>query len=224
MLNLTKGGLKPAKIVNLTTQAEVNFMFNPYEFTVSKSVSWTDGEEQGVNAPKSIFNRGQPRKISLTLHFDAQDRGSDVRNFTQKLWEMALIDTSTTNARTGKALPPPVAFSWGRLYFKAIITEISEKFTLFDEHGTPLRSEIGISLQEYIETETDGNAATIGTVGTLAAAPAPRTATVTGSNRLDNVVSQAGSGVSSWRDVAESNNIDNPLNIPTGTTLRLPRG
>ncbi|MEL7235475.1 MAG: hypothetical protein AAGK74_13325, partial [Chloroflexota bacterium] len=156
MNNLTRGGLSPAKITNLIKTSDVvYFMFNPYEFEISRSVTWdgsssggdgdSGGEKKkpaGVDTPPLTFVTGNQATISLTLHFDTQESGSPVTSLTSKLWKMTKIDTSTVNAQSEKGNPPPVAFQWGNLYFAAVITKISEKFTLFDESGIPLRCEV----------------------------------------------------------------------------------
>ena len=211
MSQLTMGGVKAAQLKNTDNGDIVSFMFNPTDFTIDKSIDWTDGQEQGVDFPSSKFNRGQARTVSLTLHFDSQSGGTDVRAYTAKLWKMASIDGSKSkNAKTGKGHPPAVEFTWGngKVYLKAIITKISEKYTLFDGDGIPLRSEMSISLKEYIPPAG-------GDSGSGSSPPA--TTTVTGADRIDNVAASSGT---SHRELAANNNIDNPMNVPPGTTLQ----
>jgi len=218
-LNVTKGGLTPAKMINLKSRAEVAFQFNPYEFTISKDITWEDSEEKGVDAPQSIFKVGGVRTVSLTLLFDTQDSGGDVTYYTSKLWKMSMIDQSSVDSTTGKGLPPPVAFKWGKLYFKSIITSISETFKLFDADGVPLRSEVAISLREYVESGSTIDAS----ISSGSTTPPPTVTTVTGADRLDNIMaSVALMSATAVRDIARENNIDNPLNVPPGTVLQVP--
>ncbi len=211
-LNLTKGGLSPAKITNLATNKSVNFMFNPYEYTLSKQNSWNKKPVIGKNLPQVTFQQGGAQTLSLTLYFDSLEAGSDVRVYTDELWKMMMIDDSTENAKSGKGAPPPVAFEWGRLYFKAIITNMSQKFTLFKADGTPLRCTVTISLEQFL----DENDFVAQTPGQSSGQGAPSSTTVREGDRLDHVASSSGSD---HRTVAENNNIDNPLNVPTGTSL-----
>jgi hypothetical protein len=211
----TRGKLTPATLKNTITNEVVNFMFNPFEYTITKPVTWSSEGNQGKNTPKLNFEGGGARTISLTLHFDGQKSSTDVTTFTKPLWKMAMIDDTNVNAQSGKGQPPPVIFHWGGdLYFKAVITNIAEKFTLFTDKGVPLRCEMTIALQEYVD-ETDTPAQMAGVSSNNQSAS---TVTVTQDQRLDHVASQNGT---SQREVAAQNNIDNPNKIPPGTQLQV---
>ncbi len=213
-LNVTKGGLAPATITNLITNDVVKFMFNPYEYTITKQNTWQDKPVIGQNLPRVTFQQGGAETLSLTLHFDNQAGGGDVRSFTQPLWKMMFIDESTKNTETGKGEPPPVMFEWGKLHFKAVITSMSQKFLLFNEEGVPLRCTVEVSLRQYLD---DADIAPQTADQTSSSSSSGSTTTMIEGQRLDHVA--ADSGASSYRDVAEANNIDNPLNVPAGTEL-----
>jgi len=215
-LNLTRGGLSPAKITNLDNNDEVKFMFNPYEYSVTKSNEWSPEGGMGKNLPEYNFQKGGAKTVALKLHFDRLAENKDVRDFTHKLWNMMMIVESNENTRSGKSEPPPVAFEWGRLYFKGIITSMTESITLFSPDGTPLRCVVDISLQQYSDERSyrpqDPSAS--------AGQPAPHEAVMIGGDRLDNVAASSGS---SHREIAAANNIDDPTNIPAGTSLSVPK-
>ena len=210
-LNVTKGGLAPATLTNLDTNDIVNFMFNPFEYTLSKGNTWQDKPVTGQNVPYVNFQQGGAIKLKLTLHFDSQSAGTDVRNFTDKLWKMVMINEDKVDAKTGKGQPPPVVFDWGKLHFKAVITSLTQHFTLFTETGIPLRCTVDVDLQQYLDEAGATGTAQAGTVTTSA----PVT-TVQG-QRLDNMTADP----NDQRRVAENNNIDNPLNVPRGTKLKM---
>ena len=67
-LNLTKGGLAPATLTNLDTNEIVNFMFNPFEYTLSKRNTWQDKPLTGQNLPYINFQQGGAITLKLTLH------------------------------------------------------------------------------------------------------------------------------------------------------------
>jgi hypothetical protein len=96
---------------------------------LTKSNTWQDRPAAGQNLPKVTFQQGGAITLSLTLHFDSQAQGADVRQYTDKLWAMMMVDASNVNATSGKGEPPPIMFEWGRLAFKAIINQMSQKFT-----------------------------------------------------------------------------------------------
>lgn len=214
--NVTKGGLAPATITNLLTNEAVKFMFNPYEYTITKQNTWQDKPVIGQNLPMVTFQQGGAETLNLTLHFDNQASGGDVRVFTAPLWKMMMIDEQSKNARSGKGQPPPVIFEWGKLHFKAVITNMSQKFLLFSESGVPLRCTVEASLRQYLD-EADIAPQTSGQSGGGAT---PSSATVVQGDRLDHIAASSG-GDTNHRQIAEANNIDNPLNVPAGTQLKL---
>lgn len=229
-LNLTKGGLAPATLTNLDTNEVVNFMFNPFEYTLTKSNTWHDKPVTGQNLPYLSFQQGGAIRLKLTLHFDTQSTGADVRTLTDKLWKMVMINESKVDTKTGKGQPPAVVFDWGKLHFKAVITEISQHFTLFNETGIPLRCAVDVSLQQYLDdpsqtgqaqagggsssSSSSGRGGASGGGGGSSSPSAPVTA-VQG-QRLDHVASPG-----DQRKVAAQNNINNPLKVPSGTKLKV---
>jgi hypothetical protein len=101
------------------------------------------------------FSNGGPQSVTLKLYFDTTRNPSNVRAFTAPLWKMLMIDEDTRDTVTGKGQPPAVAFEWGGLYFKAVITSMTETFKLFDAEGIPLRCEVSVTLQQYIDESVD---------------------------------------------------------------------
>jgi hypothetical protein len=216
-LNLTRGGLSPAKITNLSTNKEVRFMFNPYEYTLTKQNSWEKKAVTGHNIPQVVFEHGGAESLSLTLYFDSLNDDADVRQYTAPLWHMMMIDSSTENPRSGKSAPPPVAFEWGKLYFKAIITTMSEKFTLFDPNGVPLRCVVNVTLEQFLDVaEQEAQIP-----GQATSQTQPKAITATEGERIDNLAASGTGDPNNWRDVAEKNNIDNPMKVQSGQSLNL---
>ena len=227
---LTKGGLTPGTITNLSnTDKIVKFMFNPFEYSITKSTTWTPTTVTGRNVPILAFQSGTPMSLSLNLYFDTLDTRADdgtytsVREHTLNLWDMMMIDTANINETSGKSEPPSVAFEWGSVYFKAIVQSLTEKLTLFSETGTPLRAEMTVKLDQYYDPEdVEPQVPSQPTWTTIA----PKATTFTAGTRLDliaayktKVVESGEDTAQTMRSIAEGNNIDNPLNIPSGTQL-----
>ncbi|MDZ4763508.1 MAG: LysM peptidoglycan-binding domain-containing protein [Chloroflexota bacterium] len=194
----------------------MNFMFNPFEYTITKSNDWQDKKPSGRNVPLVTFGQGGAQSLSLTLYFDSQLAKTDVRDYTKPLWSMMMIDQSKKNRKSNKGEPPTVAFEWGSLYFKSVITTISEKFSLFTDDGIPLRCIVQITLRQY-EDAADVPPQTSGQSGN---APVVNTAQVREGDRLDHIAAENNGNPSDYRQIAETNNIDNPMRIPSGTVLR----
>jgi hypothetical protein len=211
----TRGGLRPGSLTNTSTNTVVKFHFNPHEFSISKSNTWEQRAGQGNNIPSTHFKEGGPQTLSLSLHFDTQPQGTPVTTVTNPLWKMMLVDSSQEEQRTGKSQPPVVEFAWGPLAFKAIITQMSEKFVLFSDAGVPLRSVVDVSLQQFV-AET----ATADELGfTTANVPAPATQTVTSSDRIDLLAAGMTGAATGWRALASQNNISDPLNPVVGSSM-----
>lgn len=163
------------------------------------------------------FSNGGAQSLTLNLYFDTTRSPSNVRAFTAPLWNMMMIDPDTIDQTTGKGQPPQVAFEWGGLYFKAIITTMSETYLLFDPEGVPLRSKVTVTLQQYID-ESDLPPQI---QEQLANESTQTTQQMQEGDRMDNVASSNGQPSSNYRQIAEQNNIDNPNRVPSGTPLRV---
>ncbi|MBZ0289197.1 MAG: phage tail protein [Anaerolineae bacterium] len=216
-LNLTRGGLSPATITNTITNEVVKFMFNPYEYTISKSNTWQDKPVSGLNLPMVTFQQGGAQTLNLTLHFDSQALKADVRGYTAPLWKMMMINEAGKSQRSGKGEPPPVTFEWGKLHFKAVITSMSEKFTVFTDTGTPVRCTVEVSLRQYLD-EADVPPQMPQGGGGRGAAQSKK---VVQGERLDHIAASQGGGAANYRQIAADNNINNPLNVPSGTSLKV---
>lgn len=216
--NLTRGGLAAAKLINLVTNKEVLCMFNPFEYSIAKQNSWQQAAEIGRDAPRMTFQRGGSMSLSLHLYFDTLADGKDVRDITNELWKMMMVDESTEHAASGKSQPPEVAFSWGRLYFKAVITNMTQKFLLFTPEGTPVRAEINVTLQQMFPD----NELPVQAAGAAAVQNPVQAITAIAGDRLDNIAAQVGDPATVMRALAEQNNIDNPLNILAGQQITPP--
>lgn len=209
----TRGGLKPAKLKNLkNTSKVVNFMFNPAEVEFIKENNWTAQDSAGQDVPRYAFQHGNAQTLKLVLHFDTLDTGVDVRRTTVDLWDMMKVDSTLHN-------PPPVAFEWGKIYFKAIIKSLREKFTLFDAEGTPLRCECTVDLIQYVEESDTPRTIEYGGVN-------PASVIAIEGSRLDLIaagmvgtIMAAQTVAQAVRTVAEVNGIDNPLAIPNGLEI-----
>lgn len=205
----TRGGLVPAKLINLSTDETVLCMFNPYEYTLSKQNSWEAKPKRGQNMPKVEFKSGGKQILKLTLHFDGLLDDKDVREFTDPLWRMMQVDTRQTNRDSGKSQPPEVAFEWGRLYFRAVLTSMSQKFTLFTEEGKPVRCQVEVTLEQLIDIDDYKEPPPV-------APDRAQEVNVTAGDRLDHIAARTNSSI---RKIAAANNVDNPNNIPPGQPL-----
>jgi hypothetical protein len=194
-------------------------MFNPTEYTISKSVGWTTKADTGSNIGKLEFKGGNPIELKLKLQFDTSLSGKNVQDeHTKKLWALSMVNKSKKDANTKKSSPPKCEFHWGGGWsFEAVVTSISEQLTMFLPDGTPIRSQVDISLKQSkdpgkfpFQNPTSGGV------------PGHRTHVVLESETLDWIAASEYGEARHWRYIAEQNNLDNPMQVPPGAILQLP--
>jgi hypothetical protein len=213
----TRGGLEPAVIVNKDTNDTVRCMFNPHEYTLTKQNRWERGETKGKNVPRLKFSQGGSQTLKLQLFFDTYAEGTDVRAHTDPLWQMMMVNSDKTNPRSNKSEPPPVSFQWGGLVFDAVITNMSQKFTLFFKDGTPARTTIDITLEQLADDQDFARQNP-----TSGGGEAPRTRLVKAGERLDLIAYDEYEDATHWRRIAEANALTHPLRLRPGQRLVIP--
>lgn len=204
-----------ARIINRVTGEEVECMFNPKEYTFSKQNKWNekDVEKQGVSHLK--FGGGAPANLKLQLLFDTYEAhahsqaGDDVRKYTKGLWDMMTIE----KGKDGE--PPHCQFKWGELWsFEAVIESISQKFTLFDSKGTPLRAILDVSFKQ---TKDQGQYPRQNP--TSGGSPNERLRTVREGETLLGIAYEEYGDPAAWRHLADLNAGLDPLRLYPGQTL-----
>jgi nucleoid-associated protein YgaU len=201
--------------------------FNPTEYSIAKTSKWTAKDVPGASMPPVEYGGGQPRTLTLDLLFDDSDSGTgDVRGVVDELFKLVEIDESlSSNTAKNSGRPPMVTFGWGKAStFKAAVTSLTVKYTLFRADGTPVRATANLSL---IQTE----AAVASGVGRKKRAQNPTTRGVSGirshvvrdGDSLHSIAYQAYGDATLWRVLAQENGIDDPLRLRRGTELAVPR-
>jgi hypothetical protein len=213
----TRGDLEPATIINLATGDQVYCMFNPHEYTLSKQNSWQKGETKGKNVPKVKFSQGGAESLKLQLFFDTYADGTDVREHTDGLWKMMMVTDEKKNPRNDKSEPPHVVFQWGVFFFRAVITTLTQRFTLFLKDGTPVRTTVDVTFQQVEDPEDHA-----GQNPTSGGGPPLKTHIVQAGERIDWIAAQAYGDASHWRLIAETNQLTHPMRLREGQQLVIP--
>jgi hypothetical protein len=217
MSNTTRGGLEPAVIVNKDSGETVRCMFNPHEYTLTKQNQWTRGETKGRNIPSLKFSQGGSQTLKLQLFFDTYAEGSDVRQHTDPLWRMMMVNSDKTNQRNNKSEPPTVSFEWGGLEFLAVITNMSQKFALFLQDGTPVRTTVEVTLEQFTDAEDHPRQNP-----TSGGGEAHKIRIVHAGERIDLIAFEEYGDAAQWRRVAKANGLTNPLRLRPGQRLSIP--
>jgi hypothetical protein len=192
-------------------------MFNPFEYTVSKSNTYEQKSRNNSDVPQVEFKKSGPQVLKLSLTFDTYEKGEDVSRTTNKLWKLMESKTRREGNRDVKVPPPEVAFHWGVFRFVAVITEMTQKFTLFKLDGTPVRAKVDVSFTQHKDVnDYPGQNPTSGD------GPIERVYQVVAGDRLDTIAFALYGNASRWRAIAEYNHLDNPVALRPGQLLSIP--
>jgi nucleoid-associated protein YgaU len=213
-----------AEIINVDSgQKVVECMFNPREYTFTKSNTWEKQKNAGGNVPQVTFGGGEPATLSIELLFDTYldggEKAADVRKtYTEKIWELMKADPKYSQKKPKKARPPFVRFHWGEAWsFVGVITQIQEKFTLFTSNGTPVRATLTVSFQQLKDEGTlpPQNPTSGGVSG-------ERVWTVADGDTLALIASREYGDPAQWRRIAEANRLETVRELRAGTVLVIP--
>jgi Contractile injection system tube protein/LysM domain len=201
----------------------LNCLFNPKDYTVTKSNTWNFKQQAGVGLPKLQFGGGAPQELSFELLFDSLEGPPKIATDIEQLLMVMEADSQFARGKA-TARPPYVTFSWGPAIFKGAVKSLSVQYLRFDKDGNPLRAQVKLSL---IQAEkNDSRSAPPGPVKsqnpTTRAAAAPGVHTVRDGDSLQSIAYGAYGDATVWRLIAEANEIDNPLALRRGTRLTIP--
>lgn len=198
--------------------------FNPDEYNISSTGKFSSVERPGEDSPIIQFIGGSCSKLDLKLYFDTssyyeiksglfakpkKQASSDVSNYTKRLLELVRIE--------GKLHTPPlVTFSWGGLNFKGYVQNVNVHYTMFEKGGMPVRAEVNFNIISADVREIDRR---------LKPKESPdrtKCIVMTSATNLWDLAEREYGDAAQWREIAEANQIMNPLNIPVGTQLKVP--
>lgn len=213
----TRGNLAPAMIYDLKQgkSSGIACMFNPYEYKVSKQNSYAEKPANRSTTPHFEFSKSGPQTLSLSLLFDTFESGQDVSVVTNQLWK--LMEPKTDTGGKQKEPPPEVAFEWGVFRFQAVITSMTQTFTLFQKDGTPVRAKVDVTFTQHVD-ENDYPRQN----PTSGGGPLRRLWVVRAGERLDAIAAETLGSAARWRQIAEANGLSNPLALRPGQQLAIP--
>ncbi|MGC1375572.1 MAG: hypothetical protein WA821_05080 [Anaerolineales bacterium] len=200
--------------------------FNPSELSITKNATWNTDKGEGAkdegstpsfNAPKITFGGGGSAKYSLTLFFDAtgEKDKSDVRYYTDQLIRLTLRGAGKAKAEQKDADPPTVTFRWGQLsLFKAVVESVKVQYTMFAPDGTPIRAKASVS---FVQNDPGEDVAPYQNPSSRS--DSRKTYIANSGQRLDQIAYEEYNDARYWRVLAESNDMDNPLDLSDGQIL-----
>ena len=219
--------LAKAQIINLDNQGSVDCMFNPEQYSFLKVNRWGQGDSMGRNLPHLEFAAGAPAILQMRLFFDTYTAATDPQSaedvrtkYTNKLWDLMMVDERLKDAKSGKSRPPKVRFQWGRAWtFDAVITRLAQSFTLFTSTGTPVRAVVDVTFQQIKdEGILPRQNPTSGGTGTQ------RAWVVREGDTLGWIAYSEYGDATVWRRLADANHLREVRRLMPGMVLEIPNG
>jgi len=191
-------------------------LFNPKDFSVTKSNSWKTEATAGKTAEPPTFGGGQPRELTLQLLFDATLlEGVSVADICAKLFK-AMKASKNEGSGPNKTRPPTMTFTWGGFSFLGVAKSLTVQYQLFRPDGAPIRADVKLSLMDYDVKSAGGQNPTTRSSGDLGAH------VVRQGDSLASIAYRVYGDPTHWRVIAEANGIDDPLTLHNGRALSVP--
>ena len=210
--SLASGGYDPGDLLQT-----IKFHFNPKELGFTKSAKWP--RQPAKNAAKSAtpeFSGAEPTKLTVELFFDSSvTDGASVLESVENLLTCC-VPTETTKAKD-RPHPPLVMFHWGKIQSVPVfVSQVSVKYTRFASDGTPIRATCNVSMED-MPAEIHSTNPTSGATGVRGQY------LFSAGDSLASIAYREYQDPGAWRAIADTNGIDDPLRVRSGTVLLMPR-
>jgi hypothetical protein len=220
-MSLTKMRITNLDKKKTADDREFDVLFNPTDYTVEQSNTWTAQNKQG-SEPEYQFTQTDLKKLSMELFFDSYEAGEDVRKHTDKV--ARLMTVSVDEGEDGRR-PPICELSWGEKQevfgtqifpFQGVLTSLRQQFVLFDESGIPVRARLSVTFQEYLTPDE------IQERFPRRGSFPPRRYVVRQGDSLSLIAGRIWRRPEDWRRIARANGIQDPRALPPGLALVIP--
>jgi hypothetical protein len=223
-MELTKLEITPLDKKGKPIEKGFRALFNPNTYSITKSISWETARTQDCqegranqqfNAPQLVFGGGECRLLTLELFYDVTEHPKidDVRIETNRVVKLTRIDKNLKE-------PPLVMISWGAsppmnsdFPFTGVITQLTQRFTLFRANGNPVRATLDVTLKEFLTREQAQKEVD----------PEFTTRLLKRGDTLSSIAVEIYHDPAQWRLIAEANNLDDPRHLPPGVRLVIPK-
>ncbi|MFJ8601493.1 LysM peptidoglycan-binding domain-containing protein [Streptomyces shenzhenensis] len=196
-----------------------NFDFNPTQLQLTRTSQWKSTPAAAVrDGTVPEFMGPEPRRMTVEVFLDssAEPSSDAVLKNVESLLKCCEVTAKSIAAM--QPSPPWVVFQWGSFStarFTSYVNSVDVTYSLFGTTGVPIRATCQVSLHEIPGTTENQNP-------TSGALTAQRVHRVVAGDSLHSLAWREYGNASAWRAIAESNGIDDPSRLPTGTELVLP--
>jgi len=215
--------------------SSITFWLPPSTVSVSKQADWqVDPSPTASGSGPAVWNGTNPTTITFNFILDgaasdsnaiqtsavsSQNLGgtaadSSVMPVAEQL--LSLLEVDPLSAIAGYGSAPLVMLLWGEFVSPlSYITSMDMTFTRFNSSGTPIRAEGSLTLQQYPVFDVLQNPTSGGEL--------PRqSAILYDGDTLAHVAYRQYRSPARWRDLAQSNDINDPMRVPSGTAMLAP--
>lgn len=209
--------LAKLNIKNEDTGDAFEVLFNPTEYSIDDSSTWSDQKRNG-QVPELHYTGGARKKLAMELFFDTYESRDDVREHTGKIAQLMEIYGEEHR-------PPIVTITWGKptehevpqvFPFKAVLESLKQQFILFLSDGTPVRAKLSVSFIQFSlpkeEMKKNENRSSDHT----------RSYLVKTGDTLTGIATMFYRNPRRWRYIARENKIINPRQLEPGRMLTIP--
>lgn len=198
---------------------KITALFNPNQITIQKNTNWRLTPAPERDSPGSQFTYGEPATLSLDLFFDTYDSDSskskkDVRTYTDEIFKLTTVQEHGNLHR-----PPLCQLSWGKFTmsdFQWVLQNLTQRFTMFHEDGTPVRATLTCSFRQWRSDEVEAR------LLDRQSADVAKRRTVRRGDTLSSIAGEEYQDPALWRPIAQANRIDNPHHLTPGQILVIP--
>lgn len=189
--------------------------FNPEEYTLNQDNNFAVQTIPGLQSPLLQFINGNLRTLDMELFFDTWDstlpvdQKPDVRTLTDPFINLMEIDPNLH-------APPVLKVKWASLQFQCVLAKASQKFILFRPDGTPVRSRVTVTFQEFLTADQQAQQTQ------KFSSDLTKVHTVVAGESLSDIAYQHYEDPTIWRPLAIANDLDNPLDLHAGQKLIVP--
>jgi nucleoid-associated protein YgaU len=199
--------LDKATIINLDTGEAIPVLFNPEEYTLDLGNTIAEIGIPGVQKSPVQYVRGNVRTLRMELFFDTYEQNEDVRVHTSRI--TSLLEPNPTTLA-----PPVLLFSWSSLQFQCVLETVSQRFIMFKPSGMPVRARLTVAFKEFARLEVQIER------GFFVGPPTVRN--IVEGETLSKLAHEYLGDPGAWRDIAEANGIDDPINLLPGLRIVIP--
>lgn len=202
----------------------VSCSFNPSQYAIKNTTNYKEDSSLGTDVSRLIYLSGSKSELSLSLYFDSST-DSMIPLMAAGISADALVPAVTDKTeKITKAMrvqgsqhrPPYVAFQWGNLNFKGLITSMTETFTMFNPFGKPIRAKVDL----VIKSEESPSMTKL--AEPFESPDRTKVRTVIQGMNLWQLAYEEYGDCGRWREIARANGLNHPLEIRPGQKLKIP--